>query len=297
MTVPKRFLLGLLLLGCGHRHEHGGEAQGEAGHGHPHGAAELPGQSVTVWAERTELFMEFPPLIAGKETSFAAHLTELPSFKAITAGAVSLTVKYADGASAVGEASAPTSPGIFRPRLLPGKAGACELVLAVKSPQVTETFSAGACQVFASEAAARAALGDEPEVPGRITYLKEQQWKSDFSLGVVGPRDLQAGVRASGEIRPVAGKEARITAPVAGRLELATPAPLLGTAVKQGAVLATVVPRAAGGVDAATLAADADALRVEAQAARAELARAERLVSEQAAPARAVDEEIGRAHV
>lgn len=287
MTMHKLFILCVVLAGC-HGHEHGHP---------PAAAAELPGQSVTVWAERTELFMEYPPLLVGEEIAFAAHLTELPSGKAITAGAARLTLRYPDGTTVTGTAEAPSSPGIFRPKLTPRAAGACQLVFTVESPQVKESFSAGACQVFADEAAARAALGEEKEAPGRITFLKEQQWKTDFSLAVVGTRDLQAGVRASGEIRPVAGQEARVTAPVSGRVELAAPAPLLGTFVKQGTVLASIVPRASGGADLATLSADVAALRVEAQAGRAELARAERLVAEQAAPAKAIEEARARLQV
>ena len=49
-------------------------------------APELPGQSVTTWAERTELFMEYPPLIGGREARFAAHVTEMPTFRAVTSG-------------------------------------------------------------------------------------------------------------------------------------------------------------------------------------------------------------------
>jgi membrane fusion protein, heavy metal efflux system len=289
-------LLALSSAGC-HGHGHSHDKEGEHGHPHAGEAAELPGQSVTIWAERTELFMEYPPLIAGKETAFAAHLTEMPSFAAITAGAASVTVKYPDGAAVEGEAPAPSSPGIFRPKLAPTKAGACELIVQVTSPQVTETFSAGACQVFASAEAARKALGAEEEAVGRITYLKEQQWKTDFALGLVGLRDLQAGVRATGEIRPVAGKEARIMAPVSGRLELASPAPLLGTFVKQGTVLATIAPRSTSGADSATLAAEVSTLQIEVQAARTEVARADRLVAEQASPARAAEEARARLQV
>lgn len=298
MNVLRILTLFLLTAGC-HGHGHDPEAHGKEGaHGHPHGAApELPGQSVTVWAERTELFMEYRPLILGKETAFAAHLTEMPSGKAVATGSASLTLKYPDATTVVGQASAPSNPGIFRPTLVPRTAGTCELILSVKSPQVTETFSAGACQVFASEDAARKALGAEAEPPGRITFLKEQQWKTDFSLALVGLRDLQDGVRASGEIRPVAGKEARVTVPVAGRVELASPAPLLGTFVKQGTVLATIIPRAVGGTDGATLAADVSALQAEVAAGRAELTRAERLVAEQAAPAKAVEEARTRVQV
>jgi membrane fusion protein, heavy metal efflux system len=265
----------------------GGHAPGHDDKAHGHGPAELPGQSVTVWAQRTELFMEYQPLLVGKEARFAAHVTEMPSFKAVTAGKVTVTLN-AGGAALIGRAETPSSPGIFRPTLTPRAAGPCELQVAVESPQVTETFAAGPCQVFADEAAARKALGDEPDAAGRITFLKEQQWKTDFALAEVGTRDLQDGVRASGEIRPVAGREARVSAPIAGRVELA--AVLLGMPVTQGTVLATIAPRAPSGTDRATLAAEVAAQQAEVAAARSELARAERLVGEQAAPARTVEE-------
>lgn len=278
----------------GHRHED------EPAHGHPHApaAAELPGQSATVWAERTELFVEYSPLLAGKERAFAAHVTAMPSMRAVTAGAVTFVLTYGDGTKITGAADAPSSPGIFRPRLTPPRAGACQLAMEVKSPQVREAFAIGPCQVYADEAAARAALADEGEdPPGRISFLKEQQWKTDFALAQIGLRDLQDGVRASGEIRPVAGQEARVTAPVAGRVELASPAPLLGMPVKRGAVIASVLPRASGGADRASLAAEVAALEAERAASRAELARAERLLAEQAAPGRAVEEAKTRLQV
>src|SRR5690606_36552141 len=68
------------------------------------------------------------------------------------------------------------------------------------------------------------------------------------------------------------------------------PAPLLGTTVKQGTLLATIAPRITGGGDRATLAAEVAALKAEVQAAREELARARRIVADQAAPAKAVNE-------
>ena len=286
-TTLRIFFVAVVTTGCrGHSHDESGKAD----HGHDHGApTELPGQSVTIWAERTELFMEYQPLIVGKETRFAAHVTAMPSFRAVTAGTASVTLKLGK-TSQVANADAPTNPGIFRPTLTPSQPGACELTFTVTSPQVTETFSAGPCQVFPTEDAARAALGDEPEPPGRITFLKEQQWKTDFALAQAAPRDLQEGVRATGEIRPVAGREARVSASVSGRVELVTPAPILGMPVAQGAVLATIAPRASAGSDRPTLAAEVTALQAEVSAARTELSRAQRLVTEQAAPAKTLDE-------
>lgn len=284
----------LLLVAC-----HGDHGRGEADH-HDHATdktSELPGQSVTVWADRVELFMEYRPLIAGRDTAFAAHVTEMPTFKAVTLGTVTLTLTYADGALLAGKADAPTNPGIFRPRLTPPRTGACKLSMTVASPQVTHAFDIGPCTVFADEPAARKALPDEAEPPGRIAFLKEQQWTTDFATTAVGERDLQDGVRASAEIRPVAGREARLAAPSAGRVALVDPAPLLGMTVTRGQVLATIAPRVGGLGDRATMAADVSAAQAELEAARSALARTERLVADQAAPAKTVEEARTRVQV
>lgn len=285
---PTLTLLFLAVAACGH----GGSSDehGDHGHGTAAGPPELPGQSVTTWAERTELFMEYRPILVGQEAKFAAHVTEMPTFKAVTAGHATLTLTYADGTSVSGTTGAPTNPGIFRPAVTATKPGPCELVLAIDSPQVKETFSAGPCEVFADEASARAKLGDEAEAPGRITFLKEQQWKTDFATVAVAERDLQDGVRATGEIRPVAGREAQVGAPASGRISLVEPVPLLGMPVKAGQVLATIAPRLSAGGDRATMVAEAATGAAEVEGARAEVARAERLVADQAAPARSLDE-------
>ena len=158
------------LVACGGEKDHD---HGPGGAHPPHEeAAELPGQSVTLWAARTELFMEYRPLIAGKASAFAAHVTEMPSFKAVTAGVATLTLTYADGTKVEGKADAPTNPGIFRPVITPAQAGPCQLSMAISGAQLTETFPIGACVVFADEAAVRAALGDEAETPGRISTLR-----------------------------------------------------------------------------------------------------------------------------
>ncbi len=302
LAVDRSVVLGFLTLlataGCGDKQgDHGAGHDEGAGHaGHDEGA-ELPGQSVTLWAARTELFMEYQPLIVGGESSFAAHVTEMPSFKAVTAGSTTLTLRYPDGTSVAGTAAQPSNPGIFRPTLTPTRAGPCELAMSVTGAQLTDSFTIGPCVVFADLATARAALGEEAETPGRIVYLKEQQWKTDFATVAVAERDLQDGVRASGEIRPVAGREARISAPVGGRVALVEPVPLIGMPVKQGQVLATIAPRLASGGDRAGMAAEVEAAGAEVDAGKVELARAERLVADQAAPTRTVDEARTRLRV
>ena len=48
--------------------------------------AEPPTLDVTHWTGTTELFMEYPPLVAGQTALFAVHLTRLSDFSAMTAG-------------------------------------------------------------------------------------------------------------------------------------------------------------------------------------------------------------------
>ena len=286
-------LLIVCAFGCGHGHDDkDGHAHDDKG-GHA-AEEELPGQSVTVWTERTELFMEYKPLIVGKETGFAAHVTVDATGKPVTTGSATITLTLSGAQPIEASIKEPSNPGIFRPTITPTKAGKCELTMSITSPQLTDSFAIGPCEVYANQAAARLALKEGPEPSGRITYLKEQAWKTDFATVPVAQRDLQDGVRATGEIRPVAGKEAQITAPSAGRVSLASPAPLLGMPVKKDQVLASISPRVTGGADRPTLSADVRTGEAEAAAARMELERAQRLVAAQAAPPKTVDDATTR---
>ena len=278
-----------LLLACGHSHEHEeGEGHGE-GHGHGGGGDELPGQSVTAWTDKHELFMEYHPLVVGQESAFAAHVTYLEGYKAATAGLVVVSIQVEGGGALEGRSDAPTNPGIFRPKVTPTKAGACTMTITIETNGATSRIQAPPCQVFADVAAAKAALGEEAETPGRITYLKEQAWKTEFAILAVAERDLQPAVRATAEIKSAPGKEARLTAPTVGRVTLATPVPVLGMKVAKGQLLATVSPGLPG-ADPAGLAADSATARAEVAAAEVELARAERLFADRAVPQKQVDE-------
>src|SRR5688572_23876759 len=48
--------------------------------------AELPTLGVTHWTDTTELFMEYPPLVAGQTALYAVHLTRMSGFSAMMEG-------------------------------------------------------------------------------------------------------------------------------------------------------------------------------------------------------------------
>ncbi len=264
-------------------------AQGEPGATAAHAEEEgLPAESVTRWTDKSELFMEYEPPVVGREGKFAAHMTSIATFKAVTEGTMKLIVKMADGTTLASTADKPSSPGIFRALIRPTKAGKCSMIVSVQGPQVTDEIDAGPCEVFTDDAAARAASGKD-EAPGNaINFTKEQQWKTAFASVEVRERPMHASVQTNGETRAVAGREARLTASVPGRVTLATPAPVLGMPVRKGQILASIAPRLSG--DRATLDAEVQTARAELEAAKTQLARAERLLKDQAGSERSVEE-------
>ena len=83
--------------------------------GAPAPEAEAPTLDVTSWTDKTELFMEYPPLVAGQEALFAVHLTRLSDFSAMTAGRPRLEfTPESGGAPAVLQGQEPSRPGVFR---------------------------------------------------------------------------------------------------------------------------------------------------------------------------------------
>ena len=79
----RRLALALLVLGtaisCGRDATHDG-------HSHEKESAEPEPVSITKWTATHELFVEFPPPVAGKPVEFHAHVTALEGFRALTEG-------------------------------------------------------------------------------------------------------------------------------------------------------------------------------------------------------------------
>ncbi len=247
---------------------------------------------VTSWTEKTELFMEYPPLVAGETVRFAVHLTKLGDFSAVNAGRPNIQMTPEAGGSPVTlGGSEPLRPGAFRVEgKLPG-AGRYRWALNVDAPGLTDRHDLGAITVFADETSAVAdAEARPPDDASAISYLKEQQWTNEFATALVGEADVRTAIRIPATIEPVTGGEAIVGAPAAGRY-LATALPSVGDRVAAGQALGRIEPRLAeNGADRATLEATMAEAQSGVDAARADLSRAERLLAERAVPSRRVEE-------
>ena len=207
--------------------------------------------SVTRWTQKTELFLEYPQLVAGEVSRFAVHLTELGGFKPLTEGRVVVELRSADGAKESFAADSPSRPGIFGLDVKPAKPGDGTLVISFDSPTLQDVHEVGAVKVFSDpEEAARSAAGETNEA---ISFLKEQQWTLDFATAVVDEHTLRESLRVPAEIRPRTGGEAEVIAPVAGRVATGGVIPGAGTAVQRGQVLSRIIPKSAIPADRATL--------------------------------------------
>lgn len=264
-------LLFALFLGCQNRNETTTE--------HEHAGA-----SVTLWTDKTELFMEYPALIVGQEAAFAVHLSDMKDFKPVTQGKLACVFKNVNGGDYTFVAEAPSYPGIFRPMVKFSEAGVYALELRLEGQQVVDVIHVPNVRVFADEAAIpheeAAATSEE-----LITFLKEQQWKTDFRTEPAQTRQLSGSVKAVGEILPKAQWHAEVPALVNGVILADQNAnlPSVGAWVQKGAVLAVISPPA-------NTEAGLNSVRNEYLLAKAEFERAQRLFEKQAISQRRLDE-------
>jgi membrane fusion protein, heavy metal efflux system len=221
----------LILTGCGHEHSHDESASSD------------DPVSITKWTEKTELFVEFAPLIVGKETPFAAHLTDLKTFKPVSEGILRVSFTPQQGKAIVAEAKTPTVAGIYRPVARIDEPGSYRLAFHRYRPgteEVYDSIEAGEVKVLEKPEPTQAA--DKASQAKGITFLKEQQWRMDFATEPVSARDLAALLKVSAEVKPVAGGQVQITAPIAGRIMTEKGTPVPGRKVKQGEIIAVISP-------------------------------------------------------
>jgi cobalt-zinc-cadmium efflux system membrane fusion protein len=234
-----------LACGCGDDHAHPHDA-GEADHGHPHdeghegdahghgheGASEV----VTRWGATTQLFVEFPALVVGEESPFAAHLTRLSDHMAIDSGTVVVELHGGANPAERFTVEQPSVAGIFRPIVKPAHAGPRQVTLRLESSAASEVHELGELTVYTTRSAADAAAGEEEE-DASISYLLEQQWRVPFRLAQAEARELRPNIPAFAQLSAPPEAESFVTAPRDGRVSAVDHIPRVGDEVEEGHVI------------------------------------------------------------
>ena len=252
---------------------------------------------VTQWNDSTELFLEYPELVAGRQTgNWAIHLTDLTDFEPIRTG--TLTVRFTPasggGAAETFTMEGPARDGIFLLDPAVARPGAYSVELELVSPQARTVHVLPEVVVHAS--IQEAPLEEAEEAGVGIAFLKEQQWVIPFAVVPAQVREVRGSIRVPAEIVPPDGALVQVSAPVDG-IAPAEPnraAPSVGSHVREGEVLAVLTPAAGEG--------GYSEVRGRVERLTVEVARAERLVAAGAIPQRRWDEarhdlEIARAEL
>ena len=236
----------------------------------PHEDVHEEGESwaVTAWGEHFEIFAETDPLMVGQMVKSHTHVTVLRDFSAPREGIVEAVFRAADGSETTFRQEGVLRAGIFSIEIEPQSEGAFDLLFRVNVAGRTEEIPAGRVRVGSADvpgglitshshddAANHGDHHQQQNVGGgaqAISFLKEQQWRTAFSTEWTHEGTVHLVVRGPGHIRPVAGGEIVLTAPLDGAV-VAEPWPHVGLDVESEAVLLELTPRVAAGRSLAEL--------------------------------------------
>jgi RND family efflux transporter MFP subunit len=210
-------------------HAHGEEADD---HGHEHGEAES--WAVTAWGDQFEIFAEADPLVAGAVSNSHTHVTVLEDFSALLEGRVSTVLRMPDGTEQVFTQDQPLRDGIFDIAITPRAPGLYELLFRVETDGRSEDVASGRVLV-GDEHHPGGLAGDGPgeSAAEEVSFLKEEQWKTRFATSWVQGGQIHDSARGTGRVRPAAGGELHLAAPIDG-IVVSDPWPFTGLACDAG---------------------------------------------------------------
>lgn len=228
-------LLSVWLVSCKQEHAHT--------HTDEHGDAEVSGpepSAYTLYTDKTELFVEFKPLVVGQECRFAAHFTALgDTFTPFREGTITLTAT-SDGQAVSVTSTQPEVPGIFRLRLTPKYAGTATLTFDIKTKAFSDQVVIPDVKIYANEKSALADQKAAAEEGNEIAYLKEQAWKVEFANEPLRKQPFYQVIQTSGQLLPAPGDEMVVTANTSGIVVFSGNKAIIGAPVTAGATLFTV---------------------------------------------------------
>ncbi|MGF1584869.1 MAG: efflux RND transporter periplasmic adaptor subunit [Bacteroidales bacterium] len=200
--------------GSGSPHTHGNEitgSSGAAGHGHDHEHEEVS-MLFTSYTESWEIFAEADPFVTGKNSTILVHVTSLHDFKPPAEARV--TTSLICGESLVSqEVEKPLRPGIYRFNLQPTEEGVARLVFEIGTGSGTENAESGNFNIYRDEHRVTHEAADmHQEVPGSVTFTKEQSWIIGFATGQAVRQPFGPVIKTVGVVQPAQGDEITLTA-------------------------------------------------------------------------------------
>lgn len=199
---------------------------------HDHGE-EVKTLSYTLFSDGYELFVEFPTLVVGNVSAFAAHFTQLGNYKPLTEGQLTVII-IKDEKGIKHTVDGPTSPGIFRPALQPKEAGIWYLSFSLQTDTGVSIFDVGEIDVFPN---VESILDENASGEDEITFLKEQAWKTDFATQDIIESPFYSVLHTSARVKSQPQAEIVLNSQSSGKVILNS---VLGESINKGQLLAVV---------------------------------------------------------
>jgi cobalt-zinc-cadmium efflux system membrane fusion protein len=251
--------------------------------------------AVTSWGDTYEIFAEADPLVVGSLSKSHTHVTILEGFPPLKEGAVTAILRAPSGAEQAFRKEGALRDGIFSVEIKPTQAGVYDLAFRVESPAGTETIPSGRVRVGEGDSLGLLVEAPRYGPPGTrvdppagdpISFLKEQQWRTAFATAWATRGTVYASARGPARVRPAAGGEALLTAPLDGVVAIGTRA-FVGMDVARGAPVVRLTSRVAADRNV-------ESIRSELTLAKARLERLEELLKLEAVSQAEVDEARAR---
>lgn len=199
------------------------------------------GWSVTAWGERYEVFAETGPLVAGSSATSSAHVTVLSGFAPLKEGSVTLVLRGSGGVEEAFKQERPKPDGIYPIEVKPRAEGTFDLVFRIQSSAGPEDVAAGRVRVGSAASPGGRVAREGPAASG-ITFLKEQQWRTEFATAWVREGALAESVEGPAQVKPAGSGEVVLTAAVDATVA-PSPWPHTGLNVVEGGTVYRLVPR------------------------------------------------------
>jgi RND family efflux transporter MFP subunit len=248
--------------------------------GAPHGGEE--GWAVTAWGQRYEVFAETGPLVAGAVATSGAHVTVLAGYAPLREGKVTIVLRGPGGELSFSQTK-PRREGIFSVEIKPPSEGSFDLVFLVESAAGREEIPAGRVRVGSAAQPGGRIEQAAAQQGATIAFLKEQQWRTEFATAPVSEGTLADSVGGAAVVRPAAGGEVVLTAPVDATVA-SGPWPHIGMGVSPGGAVFRLHPRVADR-SLPEIAAEASSLSAEVDVARRRVDRLTELLKVEATSA------------
>jgi len=269
---------GLLFASCNTNSDHQHDTNGN--HLEESISKETPRLDYTTWTPKTELFVEFPALIVGESSRFAAHFTTMNKHKPITKGSV--TVILTQGNKGIRQTeNAPASTGIFLPVLTPIKAGIYPLQFVLHTEEYADTITIPNVQVFANWEEAQNTLGAEKEDGNSIAFLKEQAWKMQFQTEKVRRKLVYETLSTSGKWQVSPNNTQKVIANANGKVKYSKSNMVIGQTIRKGESIMVI---SSSGFTTNNANGNLEIAKVEYQQAKAEYERKKDLFNDKIVP-------------